>query len=95
MPRLHDVLSPARRLALAVRLRRPATLARTFASYAGQFHDREAFDELARQVSDLYAVDNPEDAIYFRSRLDRRLYDRYHAPVAWEVPASTPPERVA
>ncbi len=45
-----------------------------------------SFDALARQVNDLY---DAERAGCFRSQLDRRLHDRYHAPVAWDVgPAS-------
>jgi len=42
-----------------------------------------------RQANDLY---DAERAATFRSRLDRRLYDRYHTPVAWEV---TPTEDAA
>lgn len=85
MPRFSDALSPTQRLALAVAARTPASLARTFASYAGQFYSRESFDALARQVSDLYVSRDSDEASYFRARLDRRLCDRFHAPVAWEV----------
>ncbi len=89
MPRFSEALPSTQRLALAVAVNPPASLARTFASYAGQFYDREPFDALARQVSDLYATRDADEASYFRARLDRRLCDRYHAPVAWEVtPAS-------
>ena len=72
---------------LAVRAHRPAGLARTFASHAGQFYDRNEFDALARRVRDLYAIASTDDACTFRTRLDRRLYDRHHAPVAWELRA--------
>ena len=85
VPRLHDLLPPAQRLALAVRSQPPTFLARAFAAHAGQFYDRDAFDTLAREVSHLYAARNPEDASRFRQRLNRRLYDRYHSPVAWDV----------
>ncbi len=85
MPRFSDALLPAEQLALAVAANPPASLARAFASYAGQFYDREPFDALARQVSDLYAARDSDEASSFRARLDRRLCDRYHAPVAWEV----------
>ena len=70
---------------MAVRIKGPAQLARSFAAQVGQFYDRTEFDALARRTSDLYAVRNPEDASRFRSRLDRRLYDRYHAPVVWQL----------
>ncbi|MCW5851820.1 MAG: hypothetical protein KIT87_17235 [Anaerolineae bacterium] len=72
-------------LSLAVAVKSPTVLAQTFAAYVGQFYDRTAFDALARQVADLYALDNAERAARFRSQLDRRLCDRYHTPVAWEV----------
>lgn len=85
MPRLYETLSRERRLELAVRTKRPAQLARTFAAFAGQFYDRTAFDDLAQRVSDLYAHDNGERASEFRARLDRRLCDRYREPVAWDV----------
>ena len=83
MPKLYETQPAALQLALAVRARRPAGLAQTFASYAGQFYDRGAFDALARQVNHLYAATSPDDAHTFRSRLDRRLCDRHHAPVTW------------
>lgn len=85
MPTLRDSQTPAQQLRLAVQTRPPARLARTFASYAGQFYDRGAFDALAREARALYAVSNPEDAATFQRRLDSRLHDRYHAPVAWDV----------
>ena len=85
MPELQDTLSPTARLQIAVRTKSPADLARTFAAYVGQFYDRSDFDALARQVSDLYAGASAERAAHFRRRLDRRLHDRHHAPVAWDV----------
>jgi hypothetical protein len=36
-------------------------------------------------VNDLYAARSPADATAFRTRLDRRLHDRYHDPVVWET----------
>ena len=85
MPRLYETLPPSQQLELAVLARTPVRLADTFAAFAGQFYDRSDFDRLARQVSDLYDTDSPESAYRFRARLDRRLYDRYREPVAWEV----------
>ena len=82
MFKLYETLAPARQLEFAVRAKTPSQLAQTFAAYVGQFYDRDAFDALARQVRDLY---DAERAGTFRSQLDRRLCDRYHAPVAWEV----------
>lgn len=82
MPKLYEILSPARQLELAVQAKSPTRLAQTFAAFVGQFYDREAFDALARQVSELY---DAERAGTFRTQLDRRLCDRYHAPVAWDV----------
>ena len=38
-----------------------------------------------RRTRDLYAADCPERASAFQARLNRRLYDRYHDPVAWDV----------
>ena len=72
-------------LSLAVAVKSPTVLAQTFAAYVGQFYDRTAFDALARQVADLYALDNAERAARFRAHLDRRLSDRYHTPVSWDV----------
>jgi hypothetical protein len=60
-------------------------MARTFAAHAGVIYDREAFDALARRVRELYAARSGEAARAFRRRLDRRLYDRYHEPVVWDV----------
>ena len=85
MPELSETLSPTERLELAVRTKSPARLAETFAAYAGQFYNRSDFDALARRVRDLYASEDRERAGCFRARLDRRLHDRYHAPVAWDV----------
>ena len=90
MPRFSDAVSPEARLALAVRTKSPYQLALAFASHAGQFYDRTTFDDLARQVSDLYARRGGERASEFRRRLDRRLCDRFHQPVAWDV---TPSDR--
>jgi hypothetical protein len=47
-------LSRDRLLALAVRAHPPLRLAETFASYAGQFYDRTAFDLLARVSPNAY-----------------------------------------
>lgn len=82
MPRLYEALTSAQQLALATRIVSPAGLAQTFASFVGQFYDREDFDNLARQASGLY---DAEGAQSFRAHLDRRLYDRYHTPVAWDT----------
>jgi hypothetical protein len=70
---------------LAIRTASPARLARTFAAELGQFYDRREFDALARRVRDLYATRDPEQGGAFRARLDRRLYDRYDTPVAWDA----------
>jgi hypothetical protein len=91
MARIYESLAPARQLELAVQTKSPIQLARTFAAFVGQFYDREAFDALARQVSDLY---DRERAGAFRSQLDRRLCDRYHAPVSWDI-APTGADRAA
>jgi hypothetical protein len=88
MAKLHESLARAQQLELAVRANKPAGLARTFAAYVGQFYDRSDFDALARRVSNLYARDDADLAGRFRARLDRRLHDRYHAPVAWDLPSS-------
>lgn len=88
MPDLYEVLPREQQLALAVRARRPAELARFFAAHAGQFYDRAAFDALAREIRDLYAQESDDHADHFRRRLDRQLRDRHHAPVGWDpVPA--------
>ena len=90
MPELAETLLPADHIELAVRLKSPARLAQAFAAFVGQFYDRSDFDALARRVNDLYAGESAERAAHFRARLDRRLHDRYHAPVAWDVaPAQT------
>jgi hypothetical protein len=85
MTTFSDALSSASRLKLAVRTKSPYQLAQTFAAHAGQFYDRTSFDDLARQVSDLYGSRDDERANEFRRRLDRRLRDRFHEPVVWDV----------
>ena len=85
MPKLYEILSPVQQLELAVLARSPLRLADIFAAFVGQFYDRSDFDRLARQVSDLYHADGAEQADRFRGRLNRRLHDRYHDPVAWDV----------
>jgi hypothetical protein len=85
MPKLYETLSRARQLDLAVQSKTPARLAQTFAAFVGQFYDRTDFDTLARQVSECYEAENTDDAYRFRSALDRRLNDRYHTPVVWNV----------
>lgn len=85
MPKLHETLPLHAQWTLAVQTKTPRRLAENFAGFVGQFYDRPAFDELARQVSDLYQVNDPQEAGRFRSSLDRRLGDRDHAPVAWHV----------
>ena len=90
MPIIYETLSSESRLSLAVRTKSPDQLAQTFAAYAGQFYDRTAFDLLARRVSDLYADENSSYASEFRSRLNRRLCDRYREPVIWETAESEP-----
>lgn len=84
-----DTQSPARRLALAVRLQSPSKLARHFAAFSGQFYDRSDYHSLACRARDLYADESPERAASFCRQLDRRLHDRYHAPVAWDIAPST------
>lgn len=85
MPNLYEALPRERQLALAVRARRPAELARLFAAHAGQFYDRAAFDALAREIHALYALESDDYAQHFRRRLDRQLRDRHHAPVGWDA----------
>lgn len=85
MPTFYEAISRESRLELAVRTKSPARLAQTFAAYAGQFYDRNSFDDLARRVSDLYADEDGVQASEFRQRLNRRLCDRYHEPVIWEA----------
>jgi hypothetical protein len=85
MPRLYEILPPAQQFALAVRANEPHILAETFAAYVGQFYDRSDFDRLARQVGELYDAEDSGRADRFRSRLDRRLHDRYREPVPWDA----------
>ena len=85
MPKLYEILSPAEQMELAVRAKSPARLADTFAAFVGQFYDRSDFDRLARQVNVLYDAGSAESADRFRARLDRRLHDRYHEPVSWDL----------
>ncbi len=86
MPTLRETLSTHEQLIIAVRQQTPVRLARTFASFEGQFYDRTPFDNLARHVHALY---EPADADIFRGRLDRRLRDRHSAPVAWDIDRDT------
>ncbi len=88
MSRPRDSLGQNLCLELAVSTRSPSFLARVFAGSVAQFYDRADFDALARRVSDLYASRDAEDACSFRSRLDLRLYDRYHDHVVWETDAT-------
>ena len=85
MPRIYETLPPVGRLHMALRVMTPTRLAQTFAAFAGQFYDRSDFDILAREIGHLYDIESAEDASLFRSQLDRRLCDRYHMPVAWDV----------
>ncbi len=85
MPKLYETLSPSQQLQLAVRIESPARLAQTLAAFVGQFYDRSAFDRFAREVHDLYAAQSEDRAYVFRRRLDQRLHDRYHEPVAWDI----------
>lgn len=85
MPKLFETLSPGQQLQLAVRSKSPARLAQTFAAFVGQFYDRSAFDRFAREAHDLYAAEGEDQAYVFRRRLDQRLHDRYHEPVAWDI----------
>lgn len=91
MAKLVDAVSVEQQLTLAVRLTSPAQLAQRFAAFVGQFYDRPAFDALARQACDGY---DPERAGTFRAHLDRRLTDRYHEPVVWDL-TETSAERAA
>lgn len=84
MTTLFDRLPRRQQLALAVRTKRPAQIARTLACYCGMFYDRAPFDAVARDVFALYAVDSDESAAYFRQRLDRQLRERCRPAVAWE-----------
>ncbi len=87
MPHLLDALTDEQKLALATRAQPPARLADLFAAFVGQFPagERARFDALARQARDCYALTDPDRARRFRARLNRRLHDRFHRPVAWEV----------
>jgi hypothetical protein len=85
MPRLYEVLSPENQYRAAVQANGPEHVARSFAEHVGQFYDRADYDALARRFSDLYAHRSVEDALTFQAGLNRRLCDRHHAPVAWEV----------
>jgi len=80
--KLVDALSLEEQLTLVARMTSPNRLAQTFAAFVGQFYDRPAFDAFARQASDCY---DPERARTFRAQLDRRLADRYHESVVWEL----------
>lgn len=91
MPKLADSVSLEQRLILSAQLTSPAQMAQMFAAFVGQFYDRCAFDTLARQVCDYY---DQEKARTFRAHLDRRLSDRYHDPVVWEI-THTPEGRAA
>jgi len=85
MPTLSESLPYASRLQLALRTYPPSRIAVTFASFAGQFANRASFDALAREVSALYARESPERGHAFRAQLDRRLCERDHGPVPWDV----------
>ena len=85
MTTIHETLPSDGRLRMALRVMTPTRLAQTFAAFVGQFYDRSAFDTLARQVSDLYDRESADHASLFRSQLDRRLCDRFHMPVAWDI----------
>jgi hypothetical protein len=85
MTRIYETLPSEGRLRLALRVMTPTRLAQTFAAFAGQFYDRSAFDTLAREIGHLYDIESAEDASLFRSQLDRRLCDRFHLPVAWDI----------
>jgi hypothetical protein len=89
MQHFSDCLPPRARWELAVQAIPPARLAQSFAASVGTFYDRQDFDALARRVSTLYDQNAPERAERFRERLDRRLYDRYHDPVAWDLKPSS------
>jgi hypothetical protein len=89
MARIYEALPPVGRLQMALQVMSPTRLAQTFATFVGQFYDRSDFDTLARQVSDIYNLESAEDGEVFRAQLDRRLCDRCHARVTWEVAART------
>ena len=83
MPKLRETLPLEQQLQLAVRTNSPARLARAFAAHSGQFYDRRAFDQLARETRALYEALASSEGATFRDRLDRRLRDRDRAPVVW------------
>jgi len=85
MTRIYETLPSEGRLRMALRVMTPTRLAQTFAAFAGQFYDRSAFDTLAREIGHLYDIESAEDASLFRSQLDRRLCDRFHTPIAWDI----------
>ncbi|MGI8827633.1 MAG: hypothetical protein ACR2JC_18780 [Chloroflexota bacterium] len=87
MARMYETLPTVGRLQMALEVMSATRLAQTFAALVGQFYDRSEFDTLARQVSNLYDLESNEHAQIFRSQLDQRLYDRFHAPVAWDIDA--------
>jgi hypothetical protein len=62
MPQLSEILLRASRLQLALYSHTPFRLAQTFAAFVGAFYDRGAFDALARQVSELYCPESPDQA---------------------------------
>ena len=90
MPTLSDCVSTKIRWELAVQTTAPAALARAFAAEAAAFYDRAEFDTLARKAREFYALHDPERAGIFRARLDRRLRDRHHTPVIWDLSSSPP-----
>jgi hypothetical protein len=72
-------------LELALQTQNPGSLARTFAGFVGTFYCRSDFDSLAREVSELLRLQHPDQAGAFRLQLDRRLCERQHDPVRWEI----------
>ena len=89
MAQIYETLPHFGQLRMALQVMSPTRMAQTFATFVGQFYDRSAFDMLAREMNDVYALECAEDGQVFRAQLDRRLCDRYHARVAWEVVAQT------
>ena len=85
MTSIYETLPSEGRLRMALRVTSPTRLAQTFAAFAGQFYDRSDFDTLAREMGHLYDLESAEDASLFRSQLDRRLCDRFHLPVTWDI----------
>jgi hypothetical protein len=84
VPTLFDHLPRRQQLALAVRTKDPAQMARTLACHCGQFYNRAPFDAVARDVYALYAVDSEASARCFRHRLDQQLRERFRPAVAWD-----------